>query len=397
MTWLVAIGVTNALWACPLALVAWGVGRFGRCPAASRLLWVVVLCKLLMPPLYQPAVGDWLSAPRRWWAETSAVTTASLRASSSLDADCAEATGFVLGDGARSNLPTNGPPKPLTAAAEKLQPANVGAPPKVRSTSRLFLALANVSPATWLRSAAALWVGGSAMCAIWLAFRTWRFRRFLDRAARADAELSRRVAQLAGDIGLKSAPRVMVLDSAVSPMLYGASRGACLLFPAELRRRIDPAGCDALLLHELAHYARRDWLVRVLELAALVVYWWHPLVWWARREIEAAEEECCDAWVLRHQAASRRVYAEALLAALDFLCEPVRPLPPAACGLGAAKLLRSRLMQIMCGNVATGPSRAARSWVLAGAVFALPLSPALVGPSQREAAATTIVRAEADR
>jgi bla regulator protein BlaR1 len=384
MTWLVAIGVANACWACPLALLAWGVGRFGRCPAASRLLWVLVLCKLLMPPVYQPAVGDWLSVPRRWLAETSAMTSAS----PSLDSDRAEAAGFLLRDGAGSNLATR---KPLTAAAEEFRlSSKAGAARKVRSPSPLLLALAKVSSGTWLRSAATVWVGGSAACAIWLALRTWRFRRFLVRAAHADAELTCRVAQLADRAGLTSAPRVMVLDSAVSPMLWGAGRRSWLLFPSELRRRIDPAGCDALLLHELAHYARRDGLVRLLELAALVVYWWHPLVWWARRGIEAAEEECCDAWVLNHQAASRRVYAEALLATLDFLCEPVRPLPPAACGLGAANLLRSRLTQIMCGNVATSPSRAARSLVLAGAVLALPFSPALIGPTQREAAAVSL-------
>ena len=144
-----------------------------------------------------------------------------------VDVDHADAAGFAPRDGASSNLPTDTSHKPLTAATEGFQPlSNVGAPSEVRSTSGLFRALANVSPATWLRSAAALWFGGSTMCAIWLAFRTWRFRRFLARAAHADTALSRRVAQLAGVAGLTSAPRVMVLESAVSPMLWGAGRGS---------------------------------------------------------------------------------------------------------------------------------------------------------------------------
>jgi hypothetical protein len=28
------------------------------------------------------------------------------------------------------------------------------------------------------------------------------------------------------------------------------------------------------------------------------LYWWDPVAWWARREVERAEERSCDAWVL---------------------------------------------------------------------------------------------------
>jgi hypothetical protein len=128
-----------------------------------------------------------------------------------------------------------------------------------------------------------------------------------------------------------------------------------------------------------------------LELAVQIVFWWHPLVWWARREIEAAEEECCDAWVVSRQAGSRRAYAEALLTALDFLCEPIGPLPPAACGLGEVPLLRSRLTQIMCGEVALQPSRAAKTTVLGAAAVVLPWGPAFVAPSPSEAVAREAV------
>ena len=40
---------------------------------------------------------------------------------------------------------------------------------------------------------------------------------------------------------------------------------------------------EYVLVHELAHFARRDHLVRVLELFVTVLYWWHPVVWLARR------------------------------------------------------------------------------------------------------------------
>src|SRR5205085_2360482 len=71
-----------------------------------------------------------------------------------------------------------------------------------------------------------------------------------------------------------------------------------VLLPAALWARLSEAQRDALLLHELAHLRRGDHWVRRLELAVLGLYWWLPTVWWARREIQRAEEECCDAWVV---------------------------------------------------------------------------------------------------
>jgi hypothetical protein len=204
------------------------------------------------------------------------------------------------------------------------------------------------------------------------------------------------VARLARRAGLASAPKVLVVERVVSPMLWGLGcsrfgRGATLLFPGALARRLDGESCDALLLHELAHYARGDGWVRLLELVVQTLYWWHPLVWLARREIEAAEEECCDAWALAHQSAPRRVYAEALLATVDFLFEPpLAALPPTACGLGEARLLRRRLTQIMCGDATLQPSRGSKLLVLGSAAIVLPLGPAFFDVAVNEAAARNV-------
>lgn len=373
MTWLIAIGLTNAVLASVLAVLAWGVGRYARRPALSRLMWVLVLCKLLAPPIYQPTLGNWFSTPA-WLTRASTSTGSAIGILQQSDASLNSISGRPAARG-------------RSLRATEMPPAAADSPRATARRPSWMTRLTAVSPTSWIRPAAALWLSGSVLCVVWLAYRTWRFRRFLAQVARDDAELTARVARLARDAGLSSAPHALVVESAVSPMLWGAGRGACLLFPAELIKRVDAAACDTLLLHELAHYARGDWLVRVLELAAQVVYWWHPLVWWTLRQIEAAEEECCDAWVVQHRVGERRLYAEALLATLDFLCQPVRALPPAACGLGAAGSLRSRLTQIICGDVALRPSWAAKSLVFVFAAVTLPLGPSIAGSGAREAAA----------
>ncbi|HEV3341377.1 MAG TPA: M56 family metallopeptidase [Pirellulales bacterium] len=400
MTWLVAIGLTNAAMASVLACIAWGIGRSLRRPALTRLLWLIVLCKLLAPPLAK-APPTWLAVPSRWLGEGTGVATVAEATNVTREATV---TGEPTLVGSTATIARQVPGASesgsATASTQAIPVAKHDASTAVHGGGLWQAAVRRVgavSPAGYLRATAVIWILGSAVSLVWFAWRSWRFHRFLAHAGRHDAELSLRVTRLAKEAGLRSSPRVLVVQSAVSPMLWGPGRSARLLFPAALARRISDEARDALLLHELAHYARGDWLVRVLELAVQVVFWWHPLVGWARREIEAAEEECCDAWVVSRQSGSRRAYAEALLTALDFLCEPVGALPPAACGLGEAPLLRSRLTQIMCGEVAIRPSRAAKAIVLAGAAVVLPWGPAFVSPSPEAAARdAAIVRPETD-
>src|SRR6202022_2157966 len=88
-----------------------------------------------------------------------------------------------------------------------------------------------------------------------------------------------------------------------------------------------------LLTHELAHLRRRDHWVRGLELVVTGLYWWHPIVWWARRELRQAEEECCDAWVVAALPRAAKAYAIALMETLDFLSEARPALPLGASGI----------------------------------------------------------------
>src|SRR5262245_35056537 len=65
MTWLVTMGLTNAALAVPLAALALAVSRWSRRPALAHILWVLVLLKLLTPPMVEIPVG-WKIDPARY-------------------------------------------------------------------------------------------------------------------------------------------------------------------------------------------------------------------------------------------------------------------------------------------------------------------------------------------
>jgi TonB family protein len=56
----------------------------------------------------------------------------------------------------------------------------------------------------------------------------------------------------------------------------------------------DRAKLEAVLAHEAAHVARRDWLVGVLARLNTSLFWFHPLAWWMERKLAALAEDACD-------------------------------------------------------------------------------------------------------
>src|SRR5262249_29387224 len=159
-----------------------------------------------------------------------------------------------------------------------------------------------------------------------------------------------------------------------------------------------------LLAHELAHLRRRDQWVRILELLTTGLYWWLPILWWARRELEEAEEQCCDAWVLWALPGSGRTYALGLVETVDFLSgvRPARPL--LASGFGQVQSLKRRITMIMSGTTSRSLTWTGLLAVLGLGVALLPLVPTWAqtrgggdNPEQGIVQGTEAERAEAEK
>jgi beta-lactamase regulating signal transducer with metallopeptidase domain len=93
------------------------------------------------------------------------------------------------------------------------------------------------------------------------------------------------------DVDLVQSSRV------ITPMTWGIQRPVVLL-PAdadtwdEERRRV-------VLLHELAHIARWDYLWQGLASLSCVLYWFNPFVWFSAQRLRLEGEKASDNYVLR--------------------------------------------------------------------------------------------------
>ena len=88
---------------------------------------------------------------------------------------------------------------------------------------------------------------------------------------------------------------VALLESCLAevPMVVGHLRPA-ILMPIGLLAGLPAAQIEAILLHELAHIRRHDYLVNVLQRLVETILFYHPAVWWITRVIRAERENCCD-------------------------------------------------------------------------------------------------------
>jgi beta-lactamase regulating signal transducer with metallopeptidase domain len=365
MSTLLEIGLSNALVAVLLALVAAAASRFIRRPALTHCLWLLVLIKLITPPLVYVPLPEW---------RTEAAADLAKDVKPPLEAPAAE----------RPSEPAVMPdPELIARVLEEARAAQLLTPPPA--------AVEPVLPAEpiWPALLAAAWLAGMVIFFGISAIQVHRFRRLLRFARPADAELVEQARAVAARLGLANCPAIALVPGAVSPMLWALGGSTRLLLPLALLERLDGDQRATLIAHELAHWRRRDHWVRVLELAVTGIYWWHPVVWWARSELRETEEQCCDAWVVGSAPESARPYALALLETVNFLAGARPALPPAASGIGHRHLLQRRLTMIMQGRTPKTLSWLGAVAVIALGALVLPILPTLAQTESHAKPATT--------
>ena len=158
---------------------------------------------------------------------------------------------------------------------------------------------------------AACWVLGVAagLLRLGLGLRQMQRLRREARPVRAD-ELLRLHERVATQMGLPHAP-LLLAHPTEGPLLHGYIHPLIIIPEAMVHGELEPF--QLALAHELAHIRRRDilwgWLPALVEL----LFFFHPLVYPARRECRLAQEIACDALALDGTGASPRDYGAMLV------------------------------------------------------------------------------------
>ncbi|GAA3986666.1 M56 family metallopeptidase [Mucilaginibacter dorajii] len=125
-----------------------------------------------------------------------------------------------------------------------------------------------------------------------------------------------RVAQLAQRLGIKQIIGIAESGLAKVPMVIGHLK-PLILIPAGLLTALPPAEIEAILVHELAHIRRRDYLVNLLQSLIEIIFFFNPAVLWLSALIRTERENCCDD-IAVNQTSSKMNYIRALVSCQEY-------------------------------------------------------------------------------
>jgi beta-lactamase regulating signal transducer with metallopeptidase domain len=117
--------------------------------------------------------------------------------------------------------------------------------------------------------------------------------------------------------GIRRPVHLLVSSAVPMPVAIGFQHPAVIL-PEALLADLTAAELDHVLLHELAHIARRDDWTNLLGRIAWAALAPHPVAAWVLRQIDRERELACDDWVVAATGAARPYAAS--LARLFELC-----------------------------------------------------------------------------
>ena len=126
-----------------------------------------------------------------------------------------------------------------------------------------------------------------------------------------DAALTGWLQMLAVKLQMKR--RVQLLESAMVkvPTAIGMLKPV-ILMPIGLMAQLPPDQVEAVLLHELAHIRRRDFLVNLIQHFAETIFFFNPALLWLSARIREEREHCCDDMAIA-ATQSKKGYIQALV------------------------------------------------------------------------------------
>jgi beta-lactamase regulating signal transducer with metallopeptidase domain len=298
-----------------------------RAPASFRhLLWSLALGSVLLLPILGPLVPQWRvpGLPRFTAIETQAVESGAGAATES------------------RRVPESQPVRRLDVGRAPVAEARARGTGASVIPERALIDEPTRAGAPWGAVLFFVWLAGALAVGAGITLgvaRTWylaghalpvKSGRLWDAAARIAAQL-----------GIARHVAVLQCHGSCMPMTWGLER-PCVLLPADAEDWSDDL-LNTVLLHELAHVKRYDYLTQLLARLACAIYWFNPLVWLAARRLRIERELACDDEVLRAGSRASDYAGHLLDMALSLRARPFL----ASVAMARASQLSTRLRAVL--------------------------------------------------
>ncbi|MEO8174434.1 MAG: M56 family metallopeptidase, partial [Sediminibacterium sp.] len=130
------------------------------------------------------------------------------------------------------------------------------------------------------------------------------------------AAWQQKIAELRLVIELKKNIQVKESKMVSQPVVAGFFKPMILL-PLSMLTTLPPAETEAILLHELAHIKRKDYLVNCLQTITTIIFFFNPAVYALSTLIRNEREFCCDAITIK-ASGDKKVFIKALVSFAEY-------------------------------------------------------------------------------
>lgn len=155
-----------------------------------------------------------------------------------------------------------------------------------------------------------------------------------------------RMKELAHALGIKMPVRLLESELVKVPLVAGFLKPV-ILVPIGLMANLPAEQVEAILLHELAHIRRRDFLVNLAQSFAEILFFFNPAVLWLSSLLREEREHCCDDMAIA-VTQSKTGYIHALVSFQEYQIENT---PPYALAFpGKKNQLLNRVKRIIDNN-----------------------------------------------
>jgi bla regulator protein blaR1 len=111
--------------------------------------------------------------------------------------------------------------------------------------------------------------------------------------SRADEQLIRQVHELAEHIGIFRIIKVFESATINVPLVIGHLK-PIILIPVGMTANLTAGEVEAVLLHELAHIRRNDYLINMIQRISEIIFFFNPGLRWTSALLRIERENCCD-------------------------------------------------------------------------------------------------------
>ncbi len=190
-----------------------------------------------------------------------------------------------------------------------------------------------------------VWLLGVVVLSLRFAGSCWQVNRLRKVGTQEVPQaLVERFVDLLDKVGVRRSVGLRYSALVDTPMVIGALKPMVLL-PMGLLTGLSMEQVECILIHELGHVRRWDYLLNIVQSMAEIVLFYHPATWWVSRLIRQERENCCDELVVNLKS-NKLQYAKALLN-----LELMRQQSPALAMSSQGGDLHSRIRRITGGEM----------------------------------------------